>query len=165
MPGYSTGSTGGFNPRSPRGGATFWARAASLRRSFQSTLPTRGSDGRCSLYPPTRGGFQSTLPTRGSDAKPCAGRRCASAFQSTLPTRGSDVSMSRCPILSASFQSTLPTRGSDGGRGGWQRTRCICFNPRSPRGGATIDHCIMAAAYLGFNPRSPRGGATRRLCL
>ena len=36
-----------FNPRSPRGGATNGAYDAIARDKFQSTLPTRGSDGVC----------------------------------------------------------------------------------------------------------------------
>ena len=79
------------------------------------------------------------------------------------------------------FQSTLPTRGSDS-RHLFHRRPDPCFNPRSPRGGATkkaladgemryvsihaphegerlalINHEIDGN---GFNPRSPRGGAT-----
>ena len=34
----------GFNPRSPRGGATCFLCRCFLRQKFQSTLPTRGSD-------------------------------------------------------------------------------------------------------------------------
>ena len=37
----------------------------------------------------------------------------------------------------------------------------LSFNPRSPRGGATIDLVVQDCEQLGFNPRSPRGGATR----
>ena len=62
----------GFNPRSPRGGATIMAR-----------LYVDGID--VSIH----------APHEGERPKPCAGRRCASAFQSTLPTRGSD-SMLEC---------------------------------------------------------------------
>ena len=57
------------------------------------------------------------------------------------------------------FQSTLPTRGSDkscrayGGQ-------ASDFNPRSPRGGATIVSQYMLKIDQYFNPRSPRGGAT-----
>ena len=34
------------------------------------------------------------------------------------------------------------------------------FNPRSPRGGATLQHRHAILRRTGFNPRSPRGGAT-----
>ena len=42
----------------------------------------------------------------------------------------------RARQLQQRFQSTLPTRGSDHSwSGAW--VSCRCFNPRSPRGGAT----------------------------
>ena len=125
-----------FNPRSPRGGATyrgthFWTEAeisihaphegerpifthTSVSLSiFQSTLPTRGSDqnGRNDAVKVYQ--FQSTLPTRGSDKAGCKGRPRVSQFQSTLPTRGSDLSSKPLPLIRLKFQSTLPTRGSD----------------------------------------------------
>ena len=80
------------------------------------------------------------------------------------------------------FQSTLPTRGSDAAKT-WSLCRPHCFNPRSPRGGATGERVDNRADLevsihaphegerqycptnptdwrCGFNPRSPRGGAT-----
>ena len=80
------------------------------------------------------------------------------------------------------FQSTLPTRGSD--RDAKRPLlRTPYFNPRSPRGGATLRPSMSFNEVLGFqstlptrgsdacyprlrrdnahfNPRSPRGGAT-----
>ena len=150
-----------FNPRSPRGGATMSARQdAGLFIPFQSTLPTRGSDRyrswtrwRTMTFQstlPTRGSdlvptrisptcrpFQSTLPTRGSDAIRSAFSQSYTGFQSTLPTRGSDELAARLLPVSHEFQSTLPTRGSDYVAAvGFLHVRH--FNPRSPRGGATI---------------------------
>ena len=106
-----------------------------------------------------KGTFQSTLPTRGSDAEADAGRY----------------------IHAGRFQSTLPTRGSDQRRIDYAHG-AVCFNPRSPRGGATggrpkkatesevsihAPHegerqtlTIEQQAQASFNPRSPRGGAT-----
>ena len=79
-----------FNPRSPRGGAT-WQRCGSAGRQ------------RVSIHAPHEGerlrGYRRTI--------------CASAFQSTLPTRGSDALAFMRPICGTAFQSTLPTRGSD----------------------------------------------------
>ena len=67
------------------------------------------------------------------------------------------------PIVAA-FQSTLPTRGSDGYDCG--KADGICdFNPRSPRGGATIAPDRYNSSKNDFNPRSPRGGATATLYL
>ena len=81
-------------------------------------------------------------------------------FQSTLPTRGSDLGVATQVLISIAFQSTLPTRGSDGQtftapdigkvsihapHEGERRSVSVvasqrgrCFNPRSPRGGATM---------------------------
>ena len=59
-----------------------------------------------------------------------------------------------------SFQSTLPTRGSDQGKGRAGR-QTYYFNPRSPRGGATLTRPLSPRCLpANFNPRSPRGGAT-----
>ena len=81
----------GFNPRSPRGGATpFLCTVRIAAARFQSTLPTRGSDTTASTRPQRRSRFQSTLPTRGSDPFPSFRTVAAVRFQSTLPTRGSD---------------------------------------------------------------------------
>ena len=128
----------GFNPRSPRGGATpFLCTVRIAAARFQSTLPTRGSD-KTRRDDSGRGAkFQSTLPTRGSDPSLSFIKgRFMQWFQSTLPTRGSDWQSARpCKssqrvsihaphegerqqayILSSitnKFQSTLPTRGSD----------------------------------------------------
>ena len=60
-----------FNPRSPRGGATYtlndWD---DLLLAFQSTLPARGSDIHSLIPGISVGVFQSTLPARGSDTMP-----------------------------------------------------------------------------------------------
>ena len=127
----------GFNPRSPRGGATFIDRSKmSDTGRFNPRSPRGGATSLSSMSRCLRVMFQSTLPTRGSDTAP--GRSCDTAptFQSTLPTRGSDdadkllamytfdVSIHaphegerrQCParlLWLGRFQSTLPTRGSD----------------------------------------------------
>ena len=103
----------GFNPRSPRGGATIAGGLADLTREvFQSTLPTRGSDK--AKYRPgaSRTCFNPRSP-RGGATRQKLPRRCRGLFQSTLPTRGSDRNLYRT------------------------QAKKHCFNPRSPRGGAT----------------------------
>ena len=150
---------GYFNPRSPRGGATIlWPKMISSPK-FQSTLPTRGSDGCTISRRRLTRLFQSTLPTRGSDIFSLPVPQRVRVFQSTLPTRGSDPHPCSLSFLIGLFQSTLPTRGSDAvdknHKGQGQD-----FNPRSPRGGATIIASDFVQNALHFNPRSPRGGAT-----
>ena len=44
---------------------------------------------------------------------------------------------------------------------GRQAPQAAHFNPRSPRGGATVFPALCRRKMLYFNPRSPRGGATR----
>ena len=56
--------------------------------------------------------FQSTLPTRGSDVGMLAQSVSASSFNPRSP-RGGATYTPTCPILPLAFQSTLPTRGSD----------------------------------------------------
>ena len=83
--------------------------------------------------------FQSTLPTRGSDMERGGWKTDTTIFQSTLPTRGSDSLFNRSNAQRTKFQSTLPTRGSDAAGGAGLTPQKINFNPRSPRGGATIE--------------------------
>ena len=127
----------GFNPRSPRGGATgFFFVGGQSGAGFQSTLPTRGSDHIdfkagtihvVSIHAPHEGERRAMQPLsanarRVSIHAPHEGERrgipppsdCCLRFQSTLPTRGSDH-----------FRHSLPPYNGS-------------FNPRSPRGGATL---------------------------
>ena len=105
-------------------------------------------------------------------------------FQSTLPTRGSDMTATFKRARQA-ISIHAPHEGER--RGGLCRSgRGGCnFNPRSPRGGATVKLPMVTVSplmipihaphegerpYLNnfftedkhFNPRSPRGGATAR---
>ena len=105
--------------------------------------------------------FQSTLPTRGSDGLcPTVHMLLLALFQSTLPTRGSDV----CPGASSRRGTSISIHAPhEGERRARDRRRSRCrpyFNPRSPRGGATFRSCLFNRRLSNFNPRSPRGGAT-----
>ena len=102
-----------FNPRSPRGGATkvFFIGGQS-GAGFQSTLPTRGSDGREYSIKSTDNHFNPRSP-RGGATWRLGGRSGCLKFQSTLPTRGSDIIAVPKTSARIEFQSTLPTRGSD----------------------------------------------------
>ena len=178
--------------------------AEKLLEMFQSTLPTRGSDTKpglavgnicVSIHAPHEGErpaaraitpaiamFQSTLPTRGSDADFLACIQDTVWVSIHAPHEGERLDKMHTYELIKMFQSTLPTRGSDS-RHLFHRRPDPCFNPRSPRGGATkkaladgemryvsihaphegerlalINHEIDGN---GFNPRSPRGGATQ----
>ena len=113
--------------------------AASCSRTFQSTLPTRGSDPPYAAFDRHQRHFNPRSP-RGGATHPCSLSFLLGLFQSTLPTRGSDP---RPPC-----GMSLP---------------CLDFNPRSPRGGATLPPFFPPFGAANFNPRSPRGGATPHL--
>ena len=151
-----------FNPRSPRGGAT---RGQIIRGGqachFNPRSPRGGATMTRQSVSHWTGGFQSTLPTRGSDMT-ATFKRARQAISIHAPHEGE-------------------RRGGlcRSGRGGCN------FNPRSPRGGATVKLPMVTVSplmisihaphegerpYLNnfftedkhFNPRSPRGGATAR---
>ena len=135
-----------FNPRSPRGGAT--------------KIDLTG-------YVTINSLFQSTLPTRGSDCISCC-LACCIAISIHAPHEGERQTRQYLQILLMEFQSTLPTRGSDCDKkaGG---DRPMNFNPRSPRGGATLnvgDKLICKAISIHAphegERRSPANASGRR---
>ena len=79
---------------------------------FQSTLPTRGSDGNIRSSK-LAGMISIHAPHEGE--RPTMILYCPMfvIFQSTLPTRGSDILQNSHAVARVKFQSTLPTRGSD----------------------------------------------------
>ena len=80
-------------------------------------------------------------------------------FQSTLPTRGSDYLRPRAKTSNTCFNPRSP-RGGATLAGLKDFKEDACFNPRSPRGGATCSTKAQRCFCGCFNPRSPRGGAT-----
>ena len=134
------------------------------RFSFQSTLPTRGSGRTGATSAAGISAFQSTLPTRGSDGVRPRLSLLIRAISIHAPHEGERPLCFRPHRTVSIFQSTLPTRGSDapGARGGQPPPISIHaphegerhslasfqifvpsdFNPRSPRGGATISQCV-----------------------
>ena len=148
----------GFNPRSPRGGATRIEDAIAEYGEFQSTLPAWGSDttqfalgvySHVSIHAPRVGERHRTNPGAIKDRE----------VSIHAPRVGERPVLRRLLDNLFMFQSTLPAWGSD-----TLRTRIIqrtsSFNPRSPRGGATVHTYPVSAQAPCFNPRSPRGGAT-----
>ena len=150
-----------FNPRSPRGGATGRRSERRICRGISIHAPHegerhfgRGRQRPClqiSIHAPHEG-------ERRFCRKHLKPRMCA--FQSTLPTRGSDFAGHRDNAVPVKFQSTLPTRGSDafGAKILRPRQRISIHAPHEgerPRASGT-----PFALATNFNPRSPRGGAT-----
>ena len=151
----------GFNPRSPRGGATRFCHYREVSYGVSIHAPHEGerrgrtmtqyADADVSIHAPHEGerrcifcGFgchhdvSIHAPHEGERPCPILPFAALYRFQSTLPTRGSDVPY--CSIYGEiqEFQSTLPTRGSDISFAMRAKQRRMSFNPRSPRGGATI---------------------------
>ena len=172
----------GFNPRSPRGGATPPRQKAACAARVSIHAPREGERPAAKCRNGGEVRFQSTLPARGSDARLKGSPARRSGFQSTLPARGSDNVRMAVSISRLQFQSTLPARGSD-----WQDClpadlgnvsihapregeRRALLSPLFPKGEVSI-HAPREGERLpfandgwatcpSFNPRSPRGGAT-----
>ncbi len=82
-------------------------------------------------------------------------------FQSTLPARGSDAEQRERFKAMRIISIHAPRKGERRPKAvPWSRS--LNFNPRSPRGGATVGSTEGECPYKDFNPRSPRGGATSR---
>ena len=126
---------------------------------FQSTLPTRGSDAKQLYRSSVTAGFNPRSPRGGatfdyvcriaisnvSIHAPHVGERLPRSFLHIInnivsihaPHEGERPFIRKKQGLFMTFQSTLPTRGSDVGMLA-QSVSASSFNPRSPRGGATI---------------------------
>ena len=150
-------------------------------RRFQSTLPTRGSDRRPAGIARHIHYFNPRSP-RGGATKMRISYTINTKYFNPRSPRGGATKPRNSFASTLRFQSTLPTRGSDGIHRYGNPTQVISihaphegerpfflfigftplyFNPRSPRGGATIP--LLSSVLLdkiNFNPRSPRGGAT-----
>ena len=104
----------GFNPRSPRGGATIkFVKSSIVLILFQSTLPTRGSDFNFRSFFKPDYGFNPRSPRGGATVAappPWAGLW---GFNPRSPRGGATWARSAHIDAERRFQSTLPTRGSD----------------------------------------------------
>ena len=150
-----------FNPRSPRGGATQTTHHEfDATYQFQSTLPTRGSDRlarMCASYSPPR--FQSTLPTRGSDDAETDAVLRLMDISIHAPHEGERLNDLATRISKLEISIHAPHEG--------ERRDCRQPSPRqrgisihAPHEGERRTH-LPPRHYGGyFNPRSPRGGAT-----
>ena len=130
-----------FNPRSPRGGATPWPSYSKLVEWI----------------------FQSTLPTRGSDHFP---RRCILQHRHIsihAPHEGERLTPYQPAPPVDMFQSTLPTRGSDGDWWWIASWTYYNFNPRSPRGGATVSP-FAKCSYNVISIHAPHEGERLSIC-
>ncbi len=135
-------------------------------QKFQSTLPTRGSDydvlrfrvaRQISIHAPHEGERRRApfCPWRSCTYFNPRSPRGGATFNSLIvfvqleisihaPHEGERLLCIKNQIFISVFQSTLPTRGSDVLS---NYCKCLCknFNPRSPRGGATMMSCVSAS--------------------
>ena len=128
----------GFNPRSPRGGATGDMALYQALRLVSIHAPREGE----------RLVFSGGAPMRPLRFNPRSPRGGATRPPATV-------------FDSALFQSTLPARGSDrsGPCAPWQGGVSI----HAPREGERLGDTRGPGCPPSFNPRSPRGGATRNV--
>ena len=105
-----------FNPRSPRGGATYGHQFQNYAYAFQSTLPTRGSDNFAVGHSNRSPHFNPRSPRGGATFCPLCIIRSFDRISIHAPHEGERRSGLITKFLLDKFQSTLPTRGSDSGK-------------------------------------------------
>ena len=151
-----------FNPRAPRGGATFLIRLFGAALMFQSTRPAWGRD-RIRRSPIREACSFNPRAPRGGATTPNVTHAAAPEFQSTRPAWGRDA-MPICESpCSTGFNPRAPRGGATCSPQDARGMR-LSFNPRAPRGGATSKPVSLSATSNCFNPRAPRGGATSVSC-
>ena len=102
--------------------------------------------------------FQSTLPTRGSDMPLQDKAKNDIVFQSTLPTRGS-ANREAVTTANTSISIHAPHEG-ERHLCGFSLILCnYNFNPRSPRGGATPPSNIKGNSHSPFQSTLPTRGS------
>ena len=152
-----------FNPRSPRGGATFWKGKKENGKEISIHAPHegerrpqlllhRGWDYGISIHAPhegerpweavdmpSGGGISIHAPHEGERLHRVFRRSACKSISIHAPHEGERLRPKIIYKIVVVFQSTLPTRGSD------------------------VFVLLYCSKYTGyFNPRSPRGGATGR---
>ena len=152
-----------FNPRSPRGGATGTHPSPALRSSndFNPRSPRGGATAAKGWKVGSAPIFQSTLPTRGSDGLAERRHGALQLISIHAPHEGErQCAFGLHAPIRLVFQSTLPTRGSDYNT---CPARCSVphFNPRSPRGGATLSCWLLWSARRPISIHAPHEGERR----
>ena len=173
----------GFNPRSPRGGATIkFVKSSIVLILFQSTLPTRGSDFNFRSFFKPDYGFNPRSPRGGATQAvikltkmlavsihaPHEGERLSPLcpfiqfiyVSIHAPHEGERLKMYNVPINQKEVSIHAPHEGERRGGGRSHGAGARSFNPRSPRGGATIPLLDKGAAGL-VSIHAPHEGERR----
>ena len=147
-----------FNPRSPRGGATLGFYAPDMRDgTFQSTLPTRGSDGSSTPCAYLHENFNPRSPRGGATHHAHGQSSKRYHFNPRSPRGGATIFDRRIPppcgiSIHAPHEGERHAHAPAEARGG-------NFNPRSPRGGATRSLMHMCVVVPSFQSTLPTRGS------
>ena len=127
---------------------------------FQSTLPTRGSDlGFVATYTDDDS-VSIHAPHEGERLSASCIRALALNVSIHAPHEGERPWAAGNPDYALDVSIHAPHEGERRDRRFFKPLPVLCFNPRSPRGGATASGWHASQTQKRFNPRSPRGGAT-----
>ena len=128
-------------------------------RTFQSTLPTRGSN-KCPCGAFTTHNYFNPRSPRGGATRLNAESHIASNISIHAPHEGEQPWYPDPSNIIKRFQSTLPTRGSNPAM---PRLTCqrFHFNPRSPRWGATLPGLESRRALFLISIHAPHDGERR----
>ncbi len=149
-----------FNPRSPRGGATLSITCFSALFIYFNPRSPRGGATLMCIYLYRRPAYFNPRSPRGGATNHARFIYQKNYISIHAPHEGERHYRGGLDRPFIIFQSTLPTRGSDQLNG-----PCICrcenFNPRSPRGGATLN-AVYAQKVIAISIHAPHEGERRR---
>ena len=147
-----------FNPRSPRGGATNYTFLKCKEDYISIHAPREGERQFAKFVRTVFTQFQSTLPARGSDSFAFSRSRRIQYFNPRSP-RGGATNGNVISDTYATISIHAPREGErPSGRLLWSDAQPISIH--APREGERQHSFIIFFYTFNFNPRSPRGGAT-----
>ena len=149
-----------FNPRSPRGGATYHSGLYGFPAAISIHAPHEGERPEFSHTVDRLGGISIHAPHEGERRLYAEGKLAEYIFQSTLPTRGSDKS--RAIYIPKNYISIhAPHEGERLDLVMLLRFAAIVISIHAPHEGERRAlNPDVHNYHRYFNPRSPRGGAT-----
>ena len=153
-----------FNPRSPRGGATYGvtrddgAFGISIHAPHEGERPLPPS-----MHIAASTYFNPRSPRGGATLATICRAISASLISIHAPHEGERLTPYQPAPPVDIFQSTLPTRGSDGDWWWIASWTYYNFNPRSPRGGATVSP-FAKCSYNVISIHAPHEGERLSIC-
>ena len=157
--GFSGGSIGDFNPRTPRGVRRCACWNSPLPHEFQSTHPARGATLPAGSVA-ARLAISIHAPREGCDAVHAGTHRCHMNFNPRTP-RGVRRFIFHDEKASFLFQSTHPARGAT--EHAWKEGSETTISIHAPREGCDgTGDCIIKPYTDGFQSTHPARGATAK---